>query len=90
MSEDDGHTWRTAVVLEDGRTPVHPDLPPSLPPSDPFDAADDGVRTTGVGEYSYPAAVLDGHDLLITYTWQRRGIVAVTVPLEKVLGRNPA
>jgi len=44
-------------------------------------AGDGGVVTDGVGEYSYPSAVLDGDLLLVTYTWQRRGIVLVTLPI---------
>jgi hypothetical protein len=73
------------VTVEDGVTPVADDpfLVPSLPPPGPaFEPADGGVGTDGSGEYSYPAAVLARDTLLITYTWQRRGIVEALVPLE--------
>jgi predicted neuraminidase len=39
------------------------------------------VVTSGVAEYSYPYAVLDSDQLLITYTWQRRGIVLARLPV---------
>lgn len=84
VSDDHGETWQDAVVLEDGVTPVDdaPLLVPSPPPDGPgFDPADGGVATTGVGEYSYPAAVLHDDVLLVTYTWQRRGVVEARVPL---------
>ncbi len=84
LSGDDGRTWRQTLVVEDGRTPVEdePPLVPSPPPPGPaLEPADGGVGTDGTGEYSYPAAVLDRDGLLITYTWQRRGIVEAVVPL---------
>jgi predicted neuraminidase len=37
--------------------------------------------TSGAGEYSYPTAVLDGDRLLVSYTWQRRGIVLAEISL---------
>jgi predicted neuraminidase len=83
VSADDGATWRQAVVVEDGVTPVDDDPArlPALPPPRSFAPADGGVQTTGVGEYSYPAAVVADGSLVITYTWQRRGIVEARVPL---------
>ena len=83
VSVDDGDTWRQAVVVEDGVAPVDddPGRLPALPPPRSFAAADGGVETTGVGEYSYPAAVVADGSLVITYTWQRRGIVEARVPL---------
>ncbi|WP_418607336.1 sialidase family protein [Georgenia sp. SUBG003] len=84
VSADDGDTWRqAAVVVEDGVTPVDddPGRLPALPPPRSFAPADAGVATTGVGEYSYPAAVVTDGTLVITYTWQRRGIVEARVPL---------
>lgn len=84
VSGDDGRTWRQVLVVEDGVTPVddEPRLVPSPPPAGAaFDPADGGVGTDGTGEYSYPAAVLAGDTLLITSTWQRRGIVEALVPL---------
>jgi predicted neuraminidase len=78
----DGLHWRTAATVENGRMPLG-GFTPSLPEASVtgFDPHDHGVRTDGTGEYSYPAAVVLGDDLLITYTWQRRGIVCATVPL---------
>lgn len=83
VSADDGATWREAVVVEDGLTAVddHPDRRPALPQPRSFSPADAGVVTSGVGEYSYPAAVVTDGALVITYTWQRRGIVEARVPL---------
>ncbi len=46
-----------------------------------FAPGDAGVVTSGVAEYSYPSAVLDGTDLLVTYTGQRRGTVLVRLPI---------
>jgi predicted neuraminidase len=78
----DGLHWQTVAIIEDGRMPLGA-FTPSLPEASVtgFDPHDDGVRTDGTGEYSYPAAVVHGDALLITYTWQRRGIVCATVPL---------
>lgn len=83
VSDDDGLTWRTRLVLEDGRTPVDDDSEhrPSLPRPRAFRPSDGGVRTSGVGEYSYPALVSTDDTLTVSYTWQRRGIVEATVPL---------
>lgn len=89
VSDDDGATWREAVVVEDGVTPVDdaPLLVPSPPPEGPgFDPADGGVATSGLGEYSYPAAVLADDTLLVTFTWQRRGVVEACVPLSLLSG----
>ncbi len=44
-----------------------------------------GVVTSGAGEYPYPTAVVDGDRLLVTYTWQRRGIVLAEVPLADLM-----
>lgn len=83
VSDDDGLTWRSAFVLDDGEAPVDPDVPRLLDPAAQpgIDPSDAGVVTGGVAEYSYPSAVLDGSDLLISYTWQRRGIVLARVPI---------
>jgi predicted neuraminidase len=81
VSDDDGLTWRPGPVIDDG-TPW-PGVPQRLDPAaEPGLApADTGVVTSGAGEYSYPSAVLDGDDLLVTYTWQRRGIVLARLPI---------
>ncbi|MGI6877408.1 sialidase family protein [Microbacterium sp. gxy059] len=85
LSRDGGRTWREAVTIEDGATPVpdEPLLAPSAPSgAGSFAGADSGVVTDGSGEYSYPSACLVDGGLLITYTWQRRGIVEALVPRE--------
>lgn len=71
VSDDDGLTWRPALVLDAGDGTSGSRLRPG----------DGGVLTDGVGEYSYPSAVVDGDLLLVTYTWQRRGIVLATLPI---------
>jgi predicted neuraminidase len=81
VSDDDGRTWRRALVIDDGTTPVDPAVPVRSGPVADLAAGDGGVMTTGAGEYSYPTAVLDGDRLLVSYTWQRRGIVLAQVPL---------
>ncbi|TDC24777.1 neuraminidase (sialidase) [Streptomyces sp. 8K308] len=82
-SDDDGLTWRQVTVVDDGATPVDPAVPRSLPATGVpgFAPADTGVRTSGAAEYSYPFAVLADDHLLITYTWQRRGIVLARLPI---------
>lgn len=103
VSEDGGATWAERVCIEDGRTPIDDDprRRPSLPNTarsaadEPplFGGGDDGVVTTGIGEYSYPAAVpaddRPGSHLLITYSWQRRGFVAARVPLSLLATQAP-
>ncbi|MFH8572655.1 exo-alpha-sialidase [Streptomyces sp. NPDC017993] len=83
VSDDDGVTWRQAAVVDDGLTAVDPAVPQLLDARarPGFAPGDTGVVTSGVAEFSYPTAVLDGSDLLITYTWQRRGIVLARLPL---------
>jgi predicted neuraminidase len=83
VSDDDGLTWRQALVIDDGGTPIDPAVPRLLDPGarPGFAPGDAGVVTSGVGEYSYPTAVLDGPDLVVTYTWQRRGIVLARLPI---------
>lgn len=84
ITQDDGKTWTSGPIIEDGRTALEGSvLVPRTPEDSPgFHPADSGVVTTGVGEYSYPAALVDGDELVITYTWQRRGIVEARVPLQ--------
>lgn len=86
VSDDDGGTWRPALVVDDGVTPVDPAVPRRLDPDarPGFAPGDAGVVTSGVDEYSYPTAVLDGPDLVVTYTWQRRGIVLARVPVAEL------
>ena len=78
----DGRDWNTVAVVEDGRTPLGA-FTPNLPEESAtgFEPRDEGVRTDGRGEYSYPAAVVVGDELIVTYTWQRRGIVCAAIPL---------
>ena len=83
LSDDDGLTWRAALVVDDGATPVDPSVPHLLDAHarPGFAPGDTGVVTSGVAEYSYPTAVVDGTDLVVTYTWQRRGIVLARLPI---------
>jgi predicted neuraminidase len=83
VSDDDGVSWRRVLELDDGVTPLGGEQP-SLPPERAdggFAGLDTGVVTDGVGEYSYPTAIVHGAELLVSYTWQRRGIVLAHVPL---------
>jgi hypothetical protein len=68
-------------VLDDGSPwpGVAQRLDPAATPG--FAPGDAGVVTSGVAEYSYPSVVLDGSDLVVTYTWQRRGIVLARLPI---------
>lgn len=91
-SRDHGVSWQEVLTIEDGRTPVDgdPARAPRLPePAAGFHPADGGVRTSGAGEYSYPAATLAGDALTVTYTWQRRGIVEATVPVHSPTPEGP-
>lgn len=78
----DGRSWRQVAIIEDGLSPLD-GCKPSLPDESAtgFLPRDEGVRTDGTGEYSYPAAVVHGDELIITYTWQRRAIACAAVPL---------
>lgn len=92
VSRDEGRTWRTAITVEDGTVPLDddPSRAPARPPAEVVLApGDDGVRTTGEGEYSYPATAVVGDHLVVTYTWQRRGIVAATIPLTELDREEP-
>lgn len=82
-SDDHGLSWQQRVVIEDGITPVddRAELIPQLPPDGGFAPADDGVATDGLGEYSYPSICLIDDTLVLTYTWQRRGIVEAEISL---------
>lgn len=86
-SDDDGLTWDVAVVtVEDGSACEGVPGSPAVVATDgrPVSAAATGVVTSGAGEYSYPSVRLLDDQLLVIYTWQRRGIVAATVPLRLV------
>lgn len=86
----DGRGWEPALVVEDGRTLLD-GFEPSLPAESAtgFQPGDEGVRTDGTGEYSYPAAVVVGDQLIITYTWQRRAIACASVPLNLLTHPEP-
>jgi predicted neuraminidase len=88
---DNGLSWREVLTIEDGRTPLDgdPTRRPGRPRTTDLRPADAGVRTTGAGEYSYPAATPLGDALVVTYTWQRRGIVEATVPVRSVITEGP-
>ena len=81
VSDDAGVSWQQRVVIEDGRTPLDGERP-SLPRPGGFDAHDTGVLTDGVGEYSYPTVVVNGDQVLVSYTWQRRAIALATVGVD--------
>lgn len=86
----DGRSWRPAVVVEDGVTSLQ-GFEPSLPVESAtgLQPRDEGVRTDGTGEYSYPAAVVLGDELIITYTWQRKAIACASVPLNLLAHPSP-
>ncbi|MEV0387077.1 sialidase family protein [Nonomuraea sp. NPDC050643] len=88
LSDDDGMTWRPGPTVDDGVTPVDPAVPQGPPAAAGFAPGDAGVITTGAAEYSYPSAVLTSDDLLITYTWQRRGIVLARLHLADLERRD--
>jgi predicted neuraminidase len=73
VSADGGRTWERAPIPV-GRSGLRGagHIQPALwwGPSGPV-----ALMRSGAGEYSYPTAVLDGDRLLVSYTWQRRGIV---------------
>ena len=73
------------LTLDDGTTPVDPAVPMQPGEVAGFAPGDGGVVTSGAGEYPYPTAVVDGDRLLVTYTWQRRGIVLAEVPLADLM-----
>jgi predicted neuraminidase len=75
-SLDDGRTWHTL-----GRVDGQTDDMGAATAGRPRGASDRGVDTDGFGEYSYPTLIVDGQTLIISYTWQRRGIVLATVPI---------
>lgn len=37
------------------------------------------------GEYSYPAIIVSGNDMLVTYTWKRENIAFWQIPIEVIL-----
>lgn len=92
VSRDDGATWTDVAVLDDGATPIDDDplfQPVQPTPADAPQGADTGVLASGAGEYSYPAACLEGEDIIICYTWQRRRIVVARLPLRHVRAGSP-
>ncbi|WP_152024723.1 exo-alpha-sialidase [Tessaracoccus flavescens] len=64
-TSDDGLTWQRVTVLEDGVAEGD---------GTPVTAAATGVVTDGVGEFSYPAMVVVGDEVWLTWSWQRRSI----------------
>ncbi|KXK63455.1 hypothetical protein AWW66_02630 [Micromonospora rosaria] len=74
-STDEGETFQPWLTLEEslGETA-----------GEGYRPADSGVLTTGDNEFSYPCLVPVGDRLVVTYTWQRRGIVlALLDPSER-------
>lgn len=39
----------------------------------------------GPGEYSYPAIIVSGNDILVTYTWKRENIAFWQIPIELLI-----
>jgi len=86
VSSDEGVSWARVLDLDDGSVPPSvppgrtlPELPTGAAPG--LHAADSGIVTSGIGEYSYPTAIAEADgSLVVSYTWQRRGIVLARVP----------
>lgn len=81
VSDDDGWSWRTVRTIDDGTGAAQPSE---------FRPGDAGVRTDGVGEYSYPSLVVHRDELLVSYTWQRRGIALARLPIAALAAELPA
>ncbi|PLS31280.1 neuraminidase (sialidase) [Bifidobacterium margollesii] len=86
ISEDDGLTWRQSLVVEDGVEPPSVPRGESLPvlhdanAVEGYAAGDTGIITSGLREFSYPTVIREpSGDLLVSYTWQRRGIVVTRI-----------
>lgn len=88
VSGDDGLTWSAVATVDDGSPWVPGENPStrSLADGHPSGASASGVVTTGEGEFSYPSAAVVGTELWVTYTWQRRGIALVRLPLATLAG----
>ncbi|MBT2229145.1 sialidase family protein [Nonomuraea sp. NEAU-A123] len=85
-----GSSSDTAPGISSG-TPTDPGSSPGSSPGSGtgFAPGDAGVVTSGVAEYSYPAAVVTSDHLFVTYTWQRRGIVLARLPLADLEPKTP-
>jgi predicted neuraminidase len=70
ISGDNGMTWSTWTVLEDQPVPRG---------SNGIRAEETGIVSDGLAEFSYPAVVAHDGGVIVTYTWQRRGIVFATI-----------
>lgn len=60
-------------AAQDNRAPQNAGAPQA--------AAATGVVTSGVGEYSYPSAVVVDDVLWVSYSWQRQGIALAQIPV---------
>jgi len=78
-STDDGRTWRRLGRIDGSEGTA--ENAEATPTRRPRGASDRGVDTDGLYEYSYPTVIVNDESLRISYTWQRRGIVLVTLPL---------
>ncbi|NMN01801.1 sialidase family protein [Bifidobacterium panos] len=97
VSDDDGLTWKQQLVVEDGTTPPQTPYGVQLPALDEsqmvegYEAGDAGIVTSGLREYSYPTMVQgSSNDVLVSYTWQRRGIIVARIGLEALCDSSPA
>lgn len=84
VSDDDGLTWQIGVITVEDGSPFDgcPALAIHGADGSPTTAAATGVVTSGAGEYSYPSVRVVGDRLLVTYTWQRRGIALASLPVQ--------
>ncbi len=82
VSNDDARTWDVArFVIEDEHfASANGTLGGDGAPTG---AAATGVQTSGDAEYSYPSSELVGSELLVAYTWKRRGIALASIGLEE-------
>lgn len=90
VSNDAMHWSGPVLLIEDGRTPLQ-GVAPTLPGTtgQEFMPRDQGVQTTGAGEYSYPAAVVHEDRLLVAYTWQRQAMALASIPLSILAKTHP-
>lgn len=74
-SSDGGTTWErvTTLAIDKDASSVSDGSPQSI--------GSNGIRTNGMGEYSYPSIQLSGDRIWVTYSWQRQSIALEKVPL---------
>ena len=75
VSQDDGASWETSVVLEDEGVSL--DFSGVTP-------ADTGIEIDSRAEFSYPAVVPRGSGVAVAYTWKRRRIAFIQLGEEEL------